>query len=339
MMHMDKMQNQSNSKEINIEEIIKPFKEIIIKLQDEINEKESEIAQLKSKLMQYDNANKTNQQSMNNNMGQMNMMNNNMGQMNMLNQINPMNNNGNQMNMNMINNPFNIMNNRFNMMNNQMNQMINMGNQINVMGNEKLPRMGMGYESQDIKNLSIKVIMEKGKEIIVQCKSNDKMKKVINNFCIKSCIGNVEDYYFFIIKEEKAKLDSSVEQNEIKQKDYILAKKKLVNNKENQSLNDKKEQNSINDSPVILGKPIYLMFVLGNGVKVNIQIGLNNTIKDALIKFCNKFGLSISCLGKDLGFLFNASFLDYEDNRTLGEIGIIDCSSITVLDRINFIGA
>jgi hypothetical protein len=288
------------------------------------------------------NNNKGQMNMMNFNMGQMNMMNNNMGKMNMLNQINPMNNNGNQMNMNMINNPFNMMNNRFNMnnmMNNQMNQMINMGNQINVMGNEKLPRMGMGYESQDIKYLSIKIRMEKGKEIIVQCKSNDKMKKVINNFCIKSCMGNVEDYYFFIIKEEKAKLDSSVEQNGIKQKDYILAKKKLVNNKENQSLNDKKEQNSINDSPVILGKPIYLMFVLGNGVKVNIQIGLNNTIKDALIKFCNKLGLSISCLGKDLGFLFNASFLDYEDNRTLGEIGIIDCSSITVLDRINFIGA
>jgi hypothetical protein len=284
--------------------------------------------------MMNDNMGKMNM--MNNNMGQMNMMNNNMGQMN-----NQMNNNMGQMNMNMVNNPFNMMNNKFNMnnmMNNQMNKMINMGNQVNVMENGKLPRMGM--ENKNLYEfLSIKVRMEKGVEICVQCTSNDKMNKVINNFCIKTCIYNVEDYDFFIIKEEKAKLDSSVEQNGIKQKDYILAKKKLVNNKENQSLNDKKEQNSINDSPVILGKPIYLMFVLGNGVKVNIQIGLNNTIKDALIKFCNKLGLSISCLGKYLGFLFNASFLDYEDNRTLGEIGIIDCSSITVLDRTNFIGA
>jgi hypothetical protein len=273
---------------------------------------------------------------MNNNIGQMNMMNNNMGQMN-----NQMNNNGNKMNMNIVNNPFNMMNNQFNMsnmMNNQMNQMINMGNQVNVMENEKLPRMGMAYKNF-YEFLSIKVIIEEGREICVQCKSNDKMNKIIGHFFLKCGIQSAEDYDFFIIKEEKAKLDSSVEQNGIKQKDYILAKKKLVNNKENQSLNDKKEQNSINDSPRILGKPIYLMFVLGNGVKVNIQIGLNNTIKDALIKFCNKLGLSISCLRKDLGFLFNASFLDYEDNRTLGEIGIIDCSSITVLDRTNFIGA
>jgi hypothetical protein len=271
-------------------------------------------------------------------MGQMNMMNNNMGQMNMLNQINPMNNNGNQMNMNMINNPFNIMNNRFNMMNNQMNQMINMGNQINVMGNEKLPRMGMGYESQDIKYLSIKVRMEKGGKVYVPCKCNDKMERVIKNICIKACIQK-EDYDFIIIKEEKAKLDSSVEQNGIDQKAYILAKKKLTNNKENQSLGDKKEPNSFEDSPKILGKQINLFFIINAGFKVLIQIGLNNTIKDALIKFCNKVGISLSCVENGLYFLFDASKLNCEDNRTLEQIGIKDCHSITVVDSSNVIGA
>ena len=127
-----------------------------------------------------------------------------------------MNNNDNQMNMNMnmINNPFNMMNNQFNMNNmmmNQMNQMNNMENQINVIENQKL--------------LSIKARMEKGGELFVQCKSNDKMKRVIENFCIKACIQKKEDYDFIIIKEEKVKLDSSVEQNGINQKGYILAKK------------------------------------------------------------------------------------------------------------------
>ena len=445
------MQNQSNSKEINIKEIIKPFKEIIRKLQDEINEKESEIAQLKFKLMQNDNSNKTNQQSMNNNMGQMNMMNNRMGQMNMMNNSmeqmnnqmnnnmgqmnmmnnnmgqmnnqmnnnmgqmnmmnnsmeqmnnqmnnnigqmnmmnnnmgqmnnqmnnnmgqmymmnnnmgqmnnqmnnnirqmnmmnnnmgqmnNQMNNNGNKMNMNMVNNPFNMMNNQFNMnnmMNNQMNQMINMGNQVNVMEKENLPRMGMVYKNF-YEFLSIKVIIEEGGEICVQCKSNDKMNKIIGHFCLKCGIQSAEDYDFFIIKEEKVKLDSSVEQNGIKQKDYILAKKKLVNNKENQSLNDKKEKNSINESPRILGKPIDLIFYLSMGGKVSIRIGLNNTIKDTLIKFCNESGFSLSDIGKHLIFLFKGSVLEYEDNRTLEQIGFRNAYVITVVDNSNVIGA
>ena len=174
MMLMNNMQNQFNSNEINIEEILKPFNDKIKKLQDEIIQKDTEIAQLKLKLKQYDNANKKYQQFMENNMG-MNMMNNmgqmnnnnNMGQMN--NKMNPMNNAGNQMNMNM-----NINNNPFNMMNLNLNNMMNnflMKNQINNMENKKLPRIGMGYEDQDsIKYLSIKVKMEEG--YLYQCNAN-----------------------------------------------------------------------------------------------------------------------------------------------------------------------
>ena len=380
MMFMNNMENQSNSKDINIEEIIKPFKEKIRKLQDEISEKDSEIAQLKFKLMQYNNGNKVNNQfinnnmlqmnnkmnnnmvqmnnkmnnnmgQMNNNMGQMNnqmnynmgQMNNNMGQMN--NQMNPMNNNGNQMFMNMINNPFNMMNNQFNMnnmmnnflMNNQMNQMNNMGNQIK----EKLPRMGMGYQNQLIKNLSIKVRMEKGEVISVQCRSNDKMNNVIKIFCAKACI-NKEDYDFIFIKEDEVKSDSSIEQYGIKQKDYILAKKKLVNKKESQmdqSLNDKKEPYYIKKNPKILGKLIVLTFISGSGVKVEIDIGLDNTMKDAFILFCNKADINYSVIGKEIFFLFDAKSLNSEDKRTLGQIGFKNGCMITVIENNNVIGA
>ena len=344
MMFMNNIQNQSNSKDINIEEIIKPFKEKIRKLQDEISEKDSEIAQLKFKLMQYDNGNKANNQFINNNMGQMNnQMNNNMGQMNY--QMNPMNNNGNQMSMNMINNPFNMMNNQFNMnnmmnnflMNNQMNQMNNMGNQIK----EKLPRMGMGYQNQLIKNLSIKVRMEKGEVISVQCRSNDKMNNVIKIFCAKGCI-NKEDYDFIFIKEDEVKSDSSIEQYGIKQKDYILAKKKLVNKKESQmdqSLNDKKEPYYIKKNPKILGKLIVLTFISGSGVKVEIDIGLDNTMKDAFILFCNKADINYSVIGKEIFFLFDAKSLNSEDKRTLGQIGFKNGCMITVIENNNVIGA
>ena len=312
MMAMNNMQNQSNSNDINIEEIIKPFKEKIRKLQDEISEKDSEIAQLKFKLMKYDNANKANNQFINNN---------NMGLVN--NQMYPMANNGNQMNMNMINNPFNMMNNQFNM-NNMMNN-FQMNNQMN--------------QNQLIKYLTIKVKMENGKVIQVQCKSDGKMENLIKRFGFKACIDKVEDYDFFIIKEEEVKLDSYIEQYGIKQKDYILAKKKLDNNKEDQSLNYKKETYFIKENPRILGEQIDLYFEASTGLKVLIPIGLNNTIKDAYILYCNKVDISYSEIDQNIFFLYIGQKLRCEDNRTLGQIGIRNKSSIIVFDQANIIGA
>lgn len=316
MMFMNNMQNQSNSKDINIEEIIKPFKEKIRKLQDEILEKDSEIAQLKLKLMQYNNANKANNQFIYNNMSQMN------------NQMNPMYNDCNQMYM--INYPSNMM-----MMNNQMNQMNNMGNQINAMENEILPRC----QNQLTNNLKIKVKMEKGEEIVVQCRPDEKMKSVIKKFCLKACIDKSEDYDFIVIKEEEAKLDSSVEQNGIKQRNYILAKKKLDNNMESQSLNDKKETYFFKENPRISGEQILVNFDSSSGTKLSIPIGLNNTIKDAEILFCNKVDISYSEIGKTIIFLLNASELKYEDNRTLKQLGFRNGWTITVFDQGNVIGA
>ena len=311
MMVMNNMQNQSNSNDINIEEIIKPFKEKIRKLQDEISEKDSEIAQLKYKLMKYDNANKANNQFINNNMGQMN------------NQMYPMINNGNQMNMNMINNPFNMMNNQFNM-NNMMNN-FQMNNQMN--------------QNQLIKDLTIKVKMENGEAIKVQCRSDDKMEKLIKHFGIKARIDKVEDYNFIIIKEEEIKLDSYIEQYGIKQKDYILARKKLDNNKEDQSLNDKKEPYFIKENPRILGEQIDLYFEASTGSKVLIPIGLNNTIKDAYILYCSKLYINYSHIDKNIIFLFNAQILKCEDNITLKEFGFRNKSQLMVIDYHNVIGA
>ena len=287
------MQNQSNSNDVNLEEIIKSFKEKIRKLQDEISEKDSEIAQLKFKLMKYDNANKANNQFINNNMCQMN----------------PMINDGNQMNMNMINNLFNMMNNF--QMNNQMNQ------------------------DQPIKDLRIKVKMENGEVIQLPCKSNDKMKNLIERFCIKACIDKVEDYDFIIIKDEEAKLDSSIEQNGIKQQNYILAKKKLDNNKEDQSLNDINKTYFIKNNPVILGEQIIINFEENTGRNALIPIGLNNTIKDAYILCCNKLDISYSDIDTNIIFLYNGCKLSYEDNRTLKQIGFRNKSIIIVFDLRN----
>lgn len=66
-MPMQTMQNQMmNFNETNLEELIKPYQEKIRKLEDEISQKDFLITQLKFKLSQINNANKNNQQFINN---------------------------------------------------------------------------------------------------------------------------------------------------------------------------------------------------------------------------------------------------------------------------------
>ena len=146
-----------------------------------------------------------------------------------------------------------------------------------------------------------------------------------------------EDYDFNIIKERNIELYSSIEQNGIKEKDYILAKKKCVNNKE--SLNDKKESNSIKENPKILGEKINLTFINDYGQKIQIIIGLNNTFKDALIIFCNKTGISPSIIGRDIFFIHSGLKLNWEDNKTLGQMGIWNGNTIIVVDNSNALGS
>ena len=66
-MPMQTMQNQMmDFNETNLEELIKPYQEKIRKLEDEISQKDFLITQLKFELSQINNANKNNQQFINN---------------------------------------------------------------------------------------------------------------------------------------------------------------------------------------------------------------------------------------------------------------------------------
>ena len=349
--------------------------------------------------MMNNNMNQMN--TMNNNMNQMNMMNNNMNQMNNnvnqmnnnmnnMNQINMMNNNMNQMNnnmnqmnnnMNQINNPINHMNNignkmgmynmnnNMNMMNIPMNQMNNnimnnpmfqMCNQINLMENQMSNMQIMNPKI--IKFLSLTVKMEDGHQIMIQTKSDEKMKEVITKFCCKACY-QIDDYDFNIIKVRKSKLDSTVEENEFDAKeDYILAKKKTKNNNENNNLksneesNDNKkyildknfQQNILPRKKIdfvqieeykLLGEKINITFNDTTGFKLVIAIGLQNTFKDAAMIFCKYYGLEPSVIRKNLIFLYNGSKIDVWDERSLGQIGFNNDSKVVVLDQTNLIGA
>ena len=368
-----------NQNEMKREEIIRPYKEIIKQLEKENERLTNENNQLKNQLKQYQMNNLGNQMNPMNNMGNMGMINNqnnmmnqmnNMGMMNnqnnMMNQMNPMNNMGNMGMMNNQNNMMNQMNpmnnmgnmgminNQFNMMNlmnrNIMNSHVyQMCNQMNFVGNQMMPRMQMGNESQyNIRYLSIKVKMEDGTQILVQNKSDDKMEKAISNFCTKAVIQKKDDYDFFVIKEKKAKFDSTVEENGIiGNDDYILAKKKIIRNENNNS-NDinknniqiKKVVQNINVvDPIIKGIPISLRFRASTGVKAMIQIGLKNTFREAAIKFCNRINVNPSLIGVHLIFLKNAEKIDLNDYKTLEQIGIKNYYIITVIDNVNIYGA
>ena len=207
----------------------------------------------------------------------------------------------------------------------------------------------MQMQMDRIKNLLVKVMMEDGTKILVQCYSNDKLEIPIKKFQTK--VQNSDDFDFFIIKEEKAKINLTVEEIGINDDDcYISARKKLKNSNENnvieQNIQYNKEyidKNYSNDNleikPLNFGNKIYLMFEHTSGLKIFFNMDQNKTFKDAVIMFCNKVGIPYSTIQKDIYFIFNAEKLNILDNRKLAQISSGVSMRICVVDLKNIIGS
>jgi hypothetical protein len=271
----------------------------------------------------------------------------------------------------------NIINPMYNNMNNMCQNPMFMQMQMNInmiydMQNKIMKQMSSfkNENSGGVKNLLVRVMMEDGKKIFVQCNSNDKLESALNNFNNKTeRIGNLYDYDFFIVKEKKAKIDSTFEGNGIKDSNfYITYRKKLNNSNENNIIeqnlnynnefgnnsnenniieqnlnynnefgnnsNDNLEINSINS-----GKKINILFAFPKGVRINIVIDQNKTFKDAVYDFCKKVGrISFDQVEKNIYFLFNGSKLDIKDKRKLGQF-LSNNLVIIVVDSNGLIGA
>ena len=275
-----------------------------------------------------------------------------------------------QNNNNIINPMYNNMNNMYqNPMFMQMQMYINM---IYDMQNKIMKQMSSfkNENSGGVKNLLVRVMMEDGKKIFVQCNSNDKLESALNNYKNKTLsIGNLYDYDFFIVKEKKAKIDSTFEGNGIKDSNfYITYRKKLNNSNENniieQNLNYNNEfGNNSNENNIIEqnlnhnNEPgnnsndnleinsinscceINISFVFTKGERININIDQNKTFKDAVYAFCNKVGgISFDQVEKNIFFLFNGIKLDIKDKRKLCQFSF-NSSAIMVVDNKNIIGA
>ena len=209
------------------------------------------------------------------------------------------------------------------MQNNNMNQMNNelcqMSNQMNI-NNRKF--------------LSIKTKIENGKEIVIQSISDDKFDKVIDKFCSKT-LYEKENYEFYVVTKHKAKRELTVEENGIQgETGYIFVSKKDTNDNNNYNKANIGEKNI-----PISGEVINLIFCATSGLKVDMPIGLNNTLQDTLIKYCQKIGVPPSLIGEKLVFLLNAEKLDSLSKETIGQIGLKNGTRITVLDQGNIIGA
>ena len=278
-----------------------------------------------------------------------------------------------QNNNNIINPMYNNMNNMNNMCQNPMFMQMQMNiNMIYDMQNKIMKQMSSfkNENSGEVKNLLVRVMMEDGKKIFVQCNSNDKLESALNNFNNKTeRIGNLYDYDFFIVKEKKAKIDSTFEGNGIKDSNfYITYRKKLNNSNENniieqnlnynnefgnnsnenniieQNLNHNNEPgNNSNDNLEInsinSGKKINISFVFPKGVRFIIAIDQNNTFKDAVYAFCKKVGdISFDQVEKNIFFLFNGIKLDIKDKRKLCQFSFGNDLVVIVLDSKGIIG-
>ena len=305
MQNMPNMQNMQNNQnqyinlnESYLEELIRPYKEKIEKLENEVKEKQKEIDQLKLKLFQNNSLNKNNQQFMNNMGNQINNQFNNMNMMNnMGNQMNMMNNpmnlmNNNQFNQNkMINMPnFSLNNNLMNSPNFQMCNLMNFNNNISSMTqNWNIPN------KKEVKFLTVyfRMPVAQGNQyapIAIQCRSDDKMEDIINKFCNKAC-ANKNDYKF-IFNANGVLMDSTAEEIGLTNNSNIFVLKKIQNevSKNNTEVNNN-NQNIINNNSMS-EREIRLLFENQSriGSKVMIKIGINKTVREAEYKFCEKHG-------------------------------------------------
>ena len=209
------------------------------------------------------------------------------------------------------------------MQNNNMNQMNNelcqMSNQMNI-NNRKF--------------LNIKTKTENGIEMVIQSISDDKFDEVIKKFYVKTGYER-ENYEFYVVTKHKAKSDLTVEENGIQgETDYIFVSKKDTNDNNNYNKANIGEKNI-----PISGEVINLNFTANTGLKVVMPIGLNNTLQDTLIKYCQKIGVPPSLIEEKLVFLSNAQKLDPLSKKTIGQIGFKNGTRITVFDQYNVIGA
>jgi len=348
------MQNQYMNGFNIEEELVKPYREKIKKLEEEISKKDLEITQLKFKLFKLKNNTNNNQIILNNNINQMNnqmsnQMNSQMGNLQMNNQM------SNQMN----NQIGNLQMNNFNFMNQMQNiQMFNQNNnnifnQMNQMGNPMFGQMNninnstfeglnqnnildtQAIDEEEIEYLTV-IFKINESQILLQCKSNDKISSIIDKFCCKAYIKK-EDYKFIFNGKDITHMNRTIKDFNISNNCTIFVDKKDSHNINNNKImiNNQQEAPKETNSP-----KINIFFQTQSGIKICIGANINDKFNKIAAEFANKFGIPNKAL-KYLSFLYNNGKIDVNDIRNVGEIfpNTGNLVHITVLNSQAIIGA
>ena len=82
-----------------------------------------------------------------------------------------------------------------------------------------------------------------------------------------------------------------------------------------------------------------ICFTTQKGQKMIIICPYNMKVRDLFIKYVQRLGLGPNVLGDSIFFLFNGSKINKNDNRSVGDLGLVAGSNIIVLDLKGVIGS
>jgi hypothetical protein len=237
----------------------------------------------------------------------------------------------------------NYMNNR-QMNNNQMNnsQMNNnyMNNNQMNMNNINTPMNNNNINSPSINNY-IKNQMTNNVNNQMPNNVNSQMIYNMNNQNINNNMTAQDDYYNSLCKTwDYYQFYRNMNNINNQNSQYSQNKMKVVNNNSNTNIRSLLKQNlSFNYDNSYNKNTTNIMFEAASGHKVSVLCSPSIKMKDLLIKYVQKIGVSENVIDNAIYFLFNGSKIKNDENRTLEEMGIYNCSIILVIDKNSVIGA
>ena len=155
----------------------------------------------------------------------------------------------------------------------------------------------------------------------------------INNLMLQYMMMNNQ---FIQNPFQQINIGGNFNQQQIIQNGGVLPRKEQLN-----YLNANKDS-----FPGYVGERINIVFETGIGITINIATPINVTVKDLLIKFTERVGVSPLLINKKLFFVVNGSTIDSEEQKTVGAFfkdsrtnALKFQVKIIVLDASNVVGA
>ena len=84
---------------------------------------------------------------------------------------------------------------------------------------------------------------------------------------------------------------------------------------------------------------INIFFEASSGHKISVLCNPNIKMKDLLKQYAKKIGASEDIIDDSVYFLYNGAKIKKDENKTLNELNMINCSIIIVIDRNAVVGA